>query len=276
MKTAVYTICKNEINRLNRWLEYGKLHDYMVVLDTGSTDGTWEALQAASRIYPNLIIEQKIFTPWKFNIARNYNLEMIPQDVEWCLSPDLDEFFSINVRKEIEKTVLKHPNVTNIATTRLDIYSEEVFVGERFDKDGKNIGIVPTNKIHRRHTHTWRQPIYEHLFHKDGLEYEVEITNDKIFLIHDQETDKPRSTLYPKMMWEQYEIDPTDSWNSWYLLKECFREKDMPNFIRVALDFIKYHHTKCDKYNEVRLELVNIAEYADIPDNIRTLIRNTI
>ena len=81
MKTAVYTICKNEINRLNRWLEYGKLHDYMVVLDTGSTDGTWEALQQASRIYQNLIIEQKTFTPWKFNIARNYNLEMITQDV---------------------------------------------------------------------------------------------------------------------------------------------------------------------------------------------------
>ena len=50
----------------------------------------------------------------------------------------------------------------------------------------------------------------------------------------------------------------------------------MPNFIRVGLDFIKYHHIKCDKYVEVRLELINIAEYAEIPDNIRTLIRNTI
>jgi len=31
--------------------------DYICILDTGSTDGTWEYLQEAQKEYPNLIIE---------------------------------------------------------------------------------------------------------------------------------------------------------------------------------------------------------------------------
>ena len=128
-KTAAYTILKNEQKYIKTWLHYTKKFDYRVLLDTGSTDGSWEMLQVAAKSDPNLIIEQKIFTPWKFNIARNYNLAMIPKEVDWCLSPDMDEYFSINVLRDMEKMLQMRSDVTNMSTTRLDIYSEEVFVG---------------------------------------------------------------------------------------------------------------------------------------------------
>jgi len=250
MKTAAYTICLNEIKRVDRWIEYTKDFDYRVVLDTGSTDGTYEVLKKV----PNIILHQERREPFKFHEHRNFNLSMIPQDVDWCLSPDIDEWFSINVLEEIEKTVRENPTVTNIATTRLDLYTKEVFVGPPHS--------IPTNKIHRRHTYEWRAPIYEHLWYI-GPGKEVEIYNDKVFLIHDQDTSKPRSLIYGKMLIERYREDPTDNWNNWFLLKHYYEEKELENYIEVAVNYCKFVDLKDDKYKEVFNDLVNICQYEE-------------
>ena len=265
MKTAAYTICFNEIKKLDQWLFYTKDFDYRVVLDTGSTDGTYEALKKV----PGIILHQMRKEPFKFNEHRNFNLSMIPQDVDWGLSPDMDEYFSINVLKEIEKTVKENPTVNNIATTRLDIYSEEVFVGPPFS--------VPTNKIHRRHQYEWRAMIYEHLWYI-GPGNENEVYNDKIFLIHDQDITKPRGTLYPKLMKERYKEDSTDSWNNWYLLKHYYIEKDQLNYIEVAINFLRFHHTKeDDKYKMVYNDLKEISMYDyNLDKHIKNAITNEL
>ena len=249
MKTAAYTICLNEIKKLDQWLFYTKDFDYRVVLDTGSSDGTFEALQKV----PGIILHQMRKEPFKFHEHRNFNLSMIPADVDWCLSPDMDEYFSINVLEEMEKTVKTHPTVNNIATTRLDIYSDKVFVGPPFS--------VPTNKIHRRHQYEWRAEIYEHLIYI-GPGNENEVYNDKIFLVHDQDITKPRDVLYPKMLKKRYEEDPTDSWNSWFLLKHYYKVKDQLNYIEVAINFLRFHNSKIDdKYNSVYSDLKEISMY---------------
>lgn len=261
MKTAAYTICYNEIKKLDQWLYYTKDFDYRVILDTGSTDGTYEALKKV----PGIILHQMRKEPFKFHHHRNFNLAMIPNDVDWCLSPDMDEYFSINVLDQMEKTINENPTVNNIATTRLDIYSEVVFVGPP--------NSVPTNKIHRRHEYEWRAMIYEHLMYI-GPGKENEIYNDKIFLIHDQDITKPRKTMYPKMMKERYEEDPTDSWNSWYLLNHYYREKDQLNYIEVAINFLKFHNSRVDnKYKEVYADLQNIIRYET---NLDIKLRNAI
>lgn len=249
MKTAAYTICLNEIKKLDQWLFYTKDFDYRVVLDTGSTDGTFEALQKV----PGIILHQMRKEPFKFHEHRNFNLSMIPQDVDWCLSPDMDEYFSINVLEEMEKTVKVHPTVNNIATTRLDIYSDKVFVGPPFS--------VPTNKIHRRHQYEWRAEIYEHLIYI-GSGNENEVYNDKVFLVHDQDITKPRDVLYPKMLKKRFEDDPTDSWNSWFLLNHYYKVRDQLNYIEVAINFLRFHNSKIDdKYSSVYSDLKEISMY---------------
>lgn len=254
MKTAAYTICLNEIKKLDQWLHYTKDFDYRVVLDTGSTDGTYEALKKV----PGIILHQMRKEPFKFHEHRNFNLNMIPQDVDWCLSPDMDEYFSINALEEMERTIRENPTVNNIATTRLDIYSKVVFVGPP--------NSVPTNKIHRRHQYEWRAMIYEHLMYI-GPGRENEVYNDKIFLVHDQDITKPRNVLYPKMMKERYEEDPTDSWNSWYLLNHYYREKEQLNYIEVAVNFLKFHNSRVDdKYKSVYEDLMDICRYEERVD----------
>lgn len=251
MKTAVYTICKNELKNLNRWLYYGSFYDYRVLLDTGSTDGTWERLQEYAQSDPNLIIEQKIFDPWHFATARNYNLDMVPQDVEWCLSPDLDEFFTKNTLDELNQILKIHPDMTNLACDRFDMYSMTPRVGPP--------NHLPSNKIHRRHDYIWVQPIYEHLrWRHPG--YEKELYSDAIYIVHDQDFDNPkRPELYIKMLTEEYETNPTNTWCLWFLIYHYWKSANLTKFIQTGCDYITYHHTKEDKnYQGVLQELKNI------------------
>jgi glycosyltransferase involved in cell wall biosynthesis len=253
MITAAYTICKNELKYVEKWLYYTKDFNYRVLLDTGSTDGTWEALQEAAKSDPNLIIEQKVFTPWKFNVARMHNLDMIPNEVEWALSPDMDEYFSINVLEEMGRTIAENPNVTNIATTRLDIYTKNVIVGPPHE--------IPTNKIHKRHDYIWVQPIYEHLWFKHEDRQEVEVFNDMIYLVHDQDfKKKERPELYVSMLKEEYETNPTNCWTLWFLLIHYYNKQDLDNFVKCGIDFI-INAQRDDKYDKIKASLDNIYEH---------------
>lgn len=262
MITAAYTICKNEIKYVEKWLYYTKDFDYRVILDTGSTDGTYEEFKKAG----NVIVEQKIFDPWIFCDARNYNLNMIPENVDWCLSPDLDEYFSINVLEEIEKTIKENPNVTNISCDRLDLYTKQVRVGPP-----RTLG---TNKIHRRHDYIWVQPIYEHLFWKHGDMNEVELYNEDIYLIHDQDfKKKERPELYTKMLREEFEKNPTNCWTLWFLVNHYYMEKNIDGFIETGSVFVQHASDK-DKFIDVYMTLKNM--YTDTSLNLSVDHKATI
>lgn len=44
-KVCVYAICKDEMKFLDKWLDSMSEADYIVVLDTGSIDGSYEFLK---------------------------------------------------------------------------------------------------------------------------------------------------------------------------------------------------------------------------------------
>ena len=266
MITAAYTILKNEIKYIDKWLYYTKKFDYRVLLDTGSTDGSWELLQERTKEDPNLIIEQKTWDKWNFSVARNYNLDMIPEEVEWCLSPDMDEYFSINVLGDMEKMLINRPDVTNMSTTRLDIYSAEVFVGPPNQ--------LPSNKIHRRHDYIWNSPIYEHLIYKHKGVQEIELHLSNVYLIHDQDFQKAeRSPLYLKMLKEEYVTNPSNCWTLWFLVNHYFIEKNLEMFIKTGCDYVRYNNKFDDKYKEVLYHLTMIDKNLDISNELRTMIK---
>ena len=49
-KICVYAICKNESQFVEQWLDSMSEADYIVVLDTGSTDDTFQKLKEDSRV----------------------------------------------------------------------------------------------------------------------------------------------------------------------------------------------------------------------------------
>jgi hypothetical protein len=192
---------------------------------------------------------------------------MIPKEVDWALSPDVDEYFSINVLEEMEKIIKQDSSVNNISCARLDIYSKEVFVGKP-----KHIG---TNKIHRRHQYVWKQPIYEYLSYT-GQVNENEHYSHKIFLIHDQEIKKQRGTLYMKLMQKEYKENPKNSWNSWFLCNEYYRNQDLENFVQVGLDYVAYGNRSEGKWKEVVAVLNNISNSTNVDEAIRKNLRTRL
>ena len=95
-RVCVYAICKNESQFVDRFMDSMSEADDICVLDTGSTDDTVERLKARGAH-----VEQKIIAPWRFDVARNKSLKLIPKDADICCCIDLDEQFQPGWREKL-------------------------------------------------------------------------------------------------------------------------------------------------------------------------------
>lgn len=86
MKVCVYAIDKNKEKFAKRWMESMNEADFIVVLDTESTDNTVKILKEQ-----DATVKTKIISPWRFDVARNESLNLIPPEVDICVCTDLDE-----------------------------------------------------------------------------------------------------------------------------------------------------------------------------------------
>lgn len=97
MKVCVYAISKNEEKFVKRWYESMKEADDIYVLDTGSTDNTVKDLE-----HLGAKVTVKEIKPWRFDVARNESLNLVPNDADICVCTDLDEVFNKGWRKKLE------------------------------------------------------------------------------------------------------------------------------------------------------------------------------
>ena len=98
MKIVVYAICKNEAQFAGRWMDSMSEADQVVVLDTGSTDGTPVLLRELGAQ-----VTEEVICDWRFDAARNRSLELVPQDADICVCTDLDEVFQPGWRALLEQ-----------------------------------------------------------------------------------------------------------------------------------------------------------------------------
>lgn len=150
MKLCVYTICKNEINRIDKWLDCMKEADYMVIADTGSDDGTYEKLLKSKVVFPNLIVEKIQVYPWRFDNARNEAMKYIPKDTTICVSMDIDELFMGKGWSNVLKSIWK-PNYELGTLLYLDNKENNIF---------NKRNIFPRTKIHTLKAF-WKYPLHE-------------------------------------------------------------------------------------------------------------------
>ena len=97
MKVAVYTIALNEAAIAERWANSCADADYRVVADTGSTDQTVERLARAGVTVYRISIR-----PWRFDLARNAAMALIPADVDVCCTMDMDRYLEPGWRPKLE------------------------------------------------------------------------------------------------------------------------------------------------------------------------------
>lgn len=148
MKVAVYTIAKNEAAHVERWANSAADADYRIVADTGSTDDTVERLTRAG-----VTVHRIAVRPWRFDVARNAAIALIPDDVDICCTMDMDMFLQPGWRPKLEAAWTS-------ATTAL--YCQMV-IRSSVD-DPTPLQTYPSKSFHRRWGYRFKRPVHEALF----------------------------------------------------------------------------------------------------------------
>lgn len=196
MKISVYTIALNEVQHVERWVNSVKDADYLVVADTGSSDGTVQALEAAGVSVYNISIK-----PWRFDDARNAALALVPSDADICISMDMDEFMAPGWRSVLTQAWTP-------STTRINyVYQFDAVSGQSFYAD----------KIHARHGYRWRRPVHETVFATS--DNEVIVSSPDLVMNQIQDTSKSRKSYLPLLALSHQE-NPTDSQTLFWYARE--------------------------------------------------------
>lgn len=199
-KIVVYAISKNEEKFVDRWVDSMQEADEIYVLDTGSTDKTVSKLKKRK-----VNVKKKIIKPWRFDVATNESLKLVPSDADICVCTDLDEVLEKGWRKKLEE--IWQDNITRLRYN----------YNWKLDENNKPIVNFYTDKIHIRDNYKWTHPVHEVLTYTNGNE--VFLTTDEITLNHYPDNTKSRSSYLPLLELSVKE-DPEDDRNMHYLGRE--------------------------------------------------------
>jgi hypothetical protein len=79
------------------------------------------------------------------------------------------------------------------------------------------------------------------------------------------------------MLIEAHQEEPESEWYGWFLANLYYKERDLPNFIKVGVKFVQHHQHFDSKYHEVLRELVSIYKfYPDLTDDLRQIIYDAV
>ncbi len=214
MKIVVYAICKDEVQFVDRWMDSMEEADQVVVLDTGSTDGTPEKLRARGAE-----VTVETVRPWRFDTARNRSLALVPEDTDICVCTDLDEVFHPGWRALLEAAWLPG---TGQATYR---YTWS------FRPDGGEGVVFWYEKVHARKGYRWVHPVHEVLaWTGDGTPGPT-VRVDGMQLDHHPDPAKSRAQYLPLLELSVAEA-PEDDRNMHYLGREYLFHQRWDDCIR--------------------------------------------
>ena len=202
MKVVVYAICKDEEQFADRWMDSMGEADEVVVLDTGSSDGTVERLRARGAR-----VEREIISPWRFDAARNRSLELVPEDADICVCTDLDEVFHPGWRRALESA---WGTGTGQAAYR---YTWS------FAPDGSEGVVFWSEKAHARRGYRWVHPVHEVLRWTGEGRPGPTVAAEGVQLDHHPDPAKSRGQYLPLLELSVAE-EPEDDRNTHYLGRE--------------------------------------------------------
>lgn len=214
MKIAVYTIALNEEKHVKRWFESAKDADLLVIADTGSTDKTRYLAKSLGISVTEIEVK-----PWRFDVARNASLALIPEDFDICIQLDMDEVLPEGWRKKVEEAFEKGNS-----------WPKYTMVMSR-DSSGNPRNYFHHFRIHPRRGFYWKYPIHEVLTHLPELKFERKIIDLEI----DHLPDKSKSRKsYLDLLEMAVEEEPKDWRMNHYLNREYFYNRDWLKVLQSA------------------------------------------
>lgn len=220
MKIAVYTIALNEEQHVVRWALHNKDADYLMIVDTGSTDKTVELAKSLGIVCHTISVK-----PWRFDDARNAALALLPDDIDYCVSVDMDEMLMPGWRKALEKTKVTRPRYQ---------YTWN------FNQDGTPGLTFGGDHIHTRHGYRWKNAVHEILV-PDRIEETAEYIDLEIH--HHADASKSRGQYLPLLALTVKEA-PNDERSSFYYARELFFHTQYPQAIEEFKRYLSMPHAQ--------------------------------
>lgn len=253
-KICVYAICKNEASFVDKWLESMSEADYIVILDTGSEDNTYELLKQDKRVYR---VEQKTISPWRFDVARNESLKLVPEDANILLCTDLDEILEPGWAKAIKENWIEDYHVRG--------WYKYAWSHTESGEPGR---IFYYDKLHDRNW-KWRAPVHEMLVSEL---YDEEYVNahslnlfDKVYLHHYPDYSKSRGSYLP-LLEQRAKEDPNDYYGKYYLAHEYYYRGIYDKSINTLQEILTE-----ERYSSKLTVLETAACYLFLGDSYRAL-----
>lgn len=218
MKVAVYTIALNEEHFIKRWYESVKDADYILIADTGSTDNTYDVAEELGIEVVGINV-----SPWRFDVARNTALSLLPKDADYCIALDMDEILLGDWKKSLE--IAKQRGITRPRYKYTWSWKDldETLPGLQYGGD----------KVHQRQGYRWKHPVHEVLVSdriqetQDWFDFEIH---------HHPDSSKSRSQYLPLLELAVQE-DPWDDRNAYYYARELFFNQ---KYIQAFKEFKRY------------------------------------
>ena len=227
IKICCYAISAGEPeNFIDRWLESMNGADYICVLITKEGDPNWDYFNKKKKDYPQLILKQKTIKPWRFDVARNESMKLIPEDSDVLICTDIDEVLIPDFWDDLRKVVFEHPNFNRI-------YYRYAW---SHDNNGEPKWVFWYDKICQPKGWKWYYPVHETLkCDKEKYNYQGEyyLNKNKIYLHHFPDSSKSRSS-YLKLLEQRAQEYPEDLYGIFYLAREYSFIKDWQNALYAA------------------------------------------
>lgn len=223
-KICLYAICKDEDKYIDKWFENVKPADYIAVLDTGSRPEFYAKLKAYQERfneeagYDKVIVAQKPILPWRFDVARNESMKLIPNDTDLCICTDFDE--------------LLYPGWADVLRARWNGEDRVMYqYAWTHTANGLPAKIFTYDKCHKNdHKHFWKYPVHECVSIGTIEEDLAEIKrglyiNDIVpFLEHFPDPEKQRQQDYGELLKVRMKEFPDEVFSYTYLLSQKFWE----------------------------------------------------
>lgn len=200
MRIGIYALAKNEIKHVAAWAESCKDADVRVVTDTGSTDGTVEALMERGVTVCNGWV-----CPWRWDDAHNLSLNHVPPDVDVCIRLDLDERLQPGWREAVERAWVD--GVNNLRYRYVWSWAE----------DGREGLVFYSDRVHARHGFRWSAATHEGLICWAGDKHQA--VADGLEIHHHRDAGKKHKTDLELLRVAVREA-PHDARARWYLARE--------------------------------------------------------
>ena len=230
---AVYGICKNEEAFIGRFYDSIKDADFISIVDTGSTDSTFDQLINFVRLRTEQYGHEEEFkiekigqsirnvsdgsmqahrsyiNPWRFDDARNVALSLLPEDPDVCISIDIDELLEPGWKETLSTAILNDLHTLGRPADRY-YHRFSTIWNWQYPDQPPNFTDHWHERIHSRKGYRWKLPVHEMLV-KDGPE-EIRWLND-FKIIQKPDSSKSRSN-YLTLLEQSLKEDP-NRWKSW-------------------------------------------------------------